>query len=124
MNHSESLPPNNPARSGSSGPVRFASLDALRTIAFVIVFLYHLGGTFSLRFPDGSLARATCKSMASLGALGTNTFFILSAFFLHQSIQYGSSWTGAVRRRMMRIYPSYVLVLSVYLLLAPLSSSI
>jgi peptidoglycan/LPS O-acetylase OafA/YrhL len=56
---------------------------------------------------------------ARFGALGTDAFFLLSAFLLCQSLRDGSTWKAAVRRRVIRIYPGFVAMLGLCLVLMP-----
>jgi exopolysaccharide production protein ExoZ len=109
------------ARPAGRGVIRFASLDFLRTLGFLVVFLFHFGEMFGPLVPAGGLARWLCDRFSSYGSVGTNTFFVLSSFFLYRSLTPGTPRMSVIGRRMERIYPGFVLVLALYLLLAPFS---
>ncbi len=100
---------------------RKASIDVLKTAAFTVVALSHFGGMLGRSFPQGSVSRAICDAFSRFGALGTDAFFLLSAYLLCQSMSQGSNWKTAVRRRLIRIYPGFVAMLALYLLLMPMA---
>lgn len=84
---------------------KIASLQALRTVAFLGIFLYHCGIT-------------------DLGAWGVSVFFILSGFVL--SIRYGRSnisrsWYAAwhfMLKRIQKLYPLHLITMCLFLLTA------
>lgn len=98
---------------------RSASLDGLRGLAALIVVASHSSGLGMHLLPGVSLA--------GIGKYGVYLFFVLSAFLL--SAQWLRAWAGRavdgayagryLRRRVLRIYPLYALVLLAGLALAP-----
>jgi peptidoglycan/LPS O-acetylase OafA/YrhL len=99
---------------------RIASVDALKTVAFLLVALCHFGGMIGPGFPAGSSGRAACEALLQYGSVGTDAFFVLSAFLFCRSLGRGFAWTEAAGRRLARIYPGFLAILAVYLFLAPL----
>jgi peptidoglycan/LPS O-acetylase OafA/YrhL len=94
---------------------RSPGLDFLRTFAFFVVALGHFGGMLAESFPAGGAARAWCEGFARFGGVGTNTFFLCSAFLLCRALNRGQRWADAVGRRMARLYPGFMAVLAAYL---------
>jgi peptidoglycan/LPS O-acetylase OafA/YrhL len=82
---------------------RLSALDELKGIAIILVLLYHAGGVLGW-------------SNYLHGDLGVDVFVILSGV----GLAWGRSWrnTGSFfRRRLVRIMPTYWIVLTVFLLL-------
>jgi peptidoglycan/LPS O-acetylase OafA/YrhL len=98
---------------------RYAALDGLRGLAALIVVASH-ASLSGLHLVPG-------VSLAGVGKYGVYLFFVLSAFLL--SVQWLQAWSagavtrtyllGYLARRVLRIYPLYVVVLLVGLALAP-----
>lgn len=84
------------------------ALDGIRALAALIVVLYHT------RIPG-----------LAGGFLGVDVFFVLSGYLITRLLMAEHGRTGEVRlrhffaRRMRRLLPALLLMLSVYLLLAP-----
>lgn len=84
--------------------VHYPALDGLRGCGFLIVFLAHVGQAY--------------KSFYIAGKVGVGLFFVLSAFFLTgyfaRKMSGGVSfhdWRAYFVRRIMRLYPMYIVVL-------------
>ncbi|MFT3713630.1 MAG: acyltransferase [Archangium sp.] len=91
---------------------RLPGLDTLRAIAILWVMLFH-AGTLGLGWPGGELAR--------FGWMGVDLFFVLSGFLIgaqwFASLRDGTAKFGAFyARRAWRIFPAYLAVLALYLL--------
>lgn len=96
-----------PSESATASSYRIKGFDGLRAIAVLLVFLHHNTGLWPL----------------DLGGYGVHLFFVLSGFLiigiLHASrrrIEAGGAkvtpeWLGFVKRRSLRIFPAYYLVL-------------
>jgi peptidoglycan/LPS O-acetylase OafA/YrhL len=80
--------------------------------------LCHFGGLIGPRFAAGSTARVICDAFVHYGSLGTDTFFVLAAYLLCRSLAKGSTWKEAVGRRILKFYPGFVAILTLYLLLS------
>jgi peptidoglycan/LPS O-acetylase OafA/YrhL len=92
------------------------SLDGLRGIAVILVFLEHVTGNI---FPENSWINF---GDAHMGRSGVYLFFILSSFLLTRqllrpniALNSFSFWLNYASRRILRIYPLYILVLLCYL---------
>lgn len=90
----------------STGGAKFSTLDGLRGIAVLVVFLSHSSG-FNQRILPG-------LNFRSLGHLGVYLFFALSGFMLAYGLL-GRSRTpflGFYARRFLRIAPLYYLIVT------------
>lgn len=89
---------------------RLPSLTGLRFVAAFTVFLYHA----SRRSPnlallqDKGVAAEFNRWMQPAGALGVSFFFVLSGFILTWSARQNDSAPAFWRRRLVKIYPNYV----------------
>ena len=97
---------------------RLSSLDGLRGLAAILVFFDHVSGR------NISLIQSLDFSNSGLGRSGVYLFFVLSSFlltsqFLKPKIKLGSwkIWIIYFKKRLLRIYPLYIIVLLGYLLL-------
>lgn len=82
----------------------YPALDGLRGIGFMIVFAAHFGQAY--------------KSFYIAGKVGVGLFFVLSGFFLMQYFfhSFGTMttwrhWATYIQRRVLRLYPMYLVVL-------------
>jgi peptidoglycan/LPS O-acetylase OafA/YrhL len=103
-----------------NGVGRFASLDGYRAIAAIGVLVYHVAGYSRLSFGDSLQA----KFLHNLGNFGVATFFVLSGFLLYRPFAAAALADRAepnpftyLRRRLLRIWPGYVLALLAFLAL-------
>ncbi len=101
--------------------VYFENLNALRGIAFIIVFLYHFFGYMSNGSKNGMVTSLIMK-----GHLGVNLFFVLSGFLITYLLLTEKEETGKINilffymRRVLRIWPLYILVLIMGFFVYPL----
>lgn len=85
-----------------------AALDGLRSVALLLVLCYH----------------ARVPGMQG-GFLGVDVFFVLSGYLITRTLAAQYNEYGKIRiarfygRRLRRLYPALLLLLSVYLLIAP-----
>ena len=78
---------------------RLKSLDALRAIAALLVFFYHLE----------ELSLAPWTPFLSWGWIGVDLFFLLSGFFIGLNVLGSRNWSFSsfIFRRFKRIAPAY-----------------
>jgi peptidoglycan/LPS O-acetylase OafA/YrhL len=102
------------------GVGRFASLDGYRAIAAIGVLVYHVAGYARLSFGDSLGA----KFLHNLGNFGVATFFVLSGFLLYRPFVAAALADREepnpfkyLRRRLLRIWPGYVVALGAFLAL-------
>ena len=104
---------------GRGGQSNLRSMEGLRGFAVFIVFLVHY---FVLLFPWLS-TQSTTFQIASLlhniGHTGVDLFFMLSGFLIYGSlIRKQRPFTQYISRRIERIYPTFLAVFLVYVLLS------
>jgi peptidoglycan/LPS O-acetylase OafA/YrhL len=98
---------------------RLPSLTGLRFPAALLVFVYH--GSLQLPttslFADQGFAAGYASGAADLGALGVTFFFVLSGFVLTWSAREDDSPGAFLRRRLVKIYPNYLVTWALAMLL-------
>jgi len=89
---------------------RLPSLTGLRFIAALCVFAYHAWLPIpALRLVnDDSVAYGVYGKVSQAGGLGVGFFFVLSGFILTWSARPGDTPKSFWRRRIVKIYPNYV----------------
>jgi len=105
----------------SSGPSRLRYLDGYRGLAALAVLAYHVAGRS--RWVEGSpqLGLDGGAWMARLGNFGVCVFFLLSGLVLyrpfvqaHLDERAGPRMVPYLRRRLVRIFPAYILALTAF----------
>lgn len=90
---------------------RVQTLDAMRGVAVLAVFAYHLTTNEALaRFFSPEI-----RSLLVLGGLGVELFYVLSGYFITKAILSPSQFdpTQFLKARVTRIYPAYLVCLAV-----------
>lgn len=94
----------------------YKSIQACRGIAALLVVLHHLGGTLALGKYFGAEADVY-RRLFTFGDVGVEFFFVLSGFIItlvHRPDFGRMDRLGSyVRKRVTRIYPSYVLIFAI-----------
>jgi len=111
---------------------RLTSIDALRGIAALGVVLYHTVGRIDAPLPVSlwQWPGFFVRSLSGFGYVGVFLFFVISGFCIHlqwakaraagqpHPIRFGAFW----KRRLRRLYPAYLIALTIYLVMAFLSA--
>src|SRR5690242_21024508 len=97
---------------------KLTGLQAMRGVAALLVVLHHAAGTLALpKYADVAIAGGL---LTPLGRAGVDLFFVLSGFviyYVHRAdIGRAQSFRRYMLRRLVRIYPTYWVVL--FLMLA------
>lgn len=108
MESSAALPIKN-----SAGESSLLAMDGLRGMAVLLVLLSHMS--------HGGLQLPLLPDMKGAGKTGVALFFVLSSFLLYRQwlaktnnlVLLPAEWAAYITRRTMRIYPAYVLLLTV-----------
>jgi peptidoglycan/LPS O-acetylase OafA/YrhL len=90
---------------GARRTKRLDSITGARFIAAGLVFIFHIAtcGIFV-----GSVASGLTTVTKSAGTIGVSFFFVLSCFVLTWSARPGDTYTGFMRRRLVKIYPNHL----------------
>src|ERR1700754_3026118 len=106
----------------------YYSIQACRAIAAILVVCHHLGDTFAKAKYFGAAATPFERAFAFAGSAGVAFFFVLSGFLIshihHDDFSHPARLPGYLRKRMTRIYPSYLIVFVVVCVLAWLTPSL
>jgi peptidoglycan/LPS O-acetylase OafA/YrhL len=100
-----------------TGASRLLPMEGMRGMSAGIVFFVHFYALFGSRAEGGSLD-ATFRFLAAAGHCGVDVFFALSAYIIYgliigKPIRYGPF----LRRRVIRLYPAFGVVLAIYVVL-------
>lgn len=97
----------------------YQSLQACRAVAAILVVLFHLGGTFA---QDRYFGFKAIDGPFAWGDAGVEFFFVLSGFLIamvhRKDIGRPQQLGGYLRKRALRIYPTYWLVCALVFLAA------
>jgi exopolysaccharide production protein ExoZ len=98
---------------------RITTMEGARGFAVALVFLVHYHAGFSTWSAREPLTDAIAKFLWTIGHSGVDLFFVLSGYLIYgaaikPSLHYGRF----MKRRVQRIYPTFLVVLAVYLLLS------
>jgi len=115
----------------SGTTTRLRSIDALRGIAALGVVFYHAVDKTDKVIPSGVLRYPVrgLQYLSSFGYIGVFLFFVISGFCIHlqwarakanneqPKIAFGQFW----KRRLRRLYPPYVIIIALFLLITAAS---
>jgi peptidoglycan/LPS O-acetylase OafA/YrhL len=110
-------------------PIYFKQLDALRFIAFFLVFWHH---GFQSVFADlftSHFAQRVVFALTTTGGVGVHVFFVISGFLITYLMIREKESTGKVSvpffyvRRILRIWPLYYFVMIIGIWVLPLVSN-
>lgn len=91
-------------------------MEGLRGVAVLLVFLIHFDTLFNPCVAGGSFSRRTSEFLGHLGWTGVELFFILSGYLIYGILMARPiGYVAFQKRRMQRIYPTFLVVLAVYL---------
>ncbi|HEY1950327.1 MAG TPA: acyltransferase [Bryobacteraceae bacterium] len=108
-----------PYKRTPSASNHFRSIDGVRGIGASFVFIVHYVSLFGFLLAPLSVQTSIANFIASVGRGGVDLFFALSGFLIYASVLKPTfHWKTFLSRRVTRIYPVFLVVLSVYLLLS------
>ena len=94
-------------------------MEGLRGFAVLLVFLVHYYSLFSDYLPAGGWVDRFCWVVCNSGNAGVDLFFVLSGYLIYGNLlRKPVPYPVFLARRARRLYPAFLVVLSVYLLLA------
>lgn len=101
----------------SRGTTPSLSMEGLRGVAVFLVFLVHYS-TLSEPWTGAWLTNLS-SAVHTIGDVGVDLFFVLSGYLIYGSlIQRQQSFLKFMQRRIQRIYPAFLVVLFIYIVLS------
>jgi peptidoglycan/LPS O-acetylase OafA/YrhL len=100
------------------GDRRILAMEGLRGVAVLLVFFVHYHGIFGRHLSTSSLSHQTSAVLASLGHSGVDLFFMISGYLIYGTVQRGVPYPRFLRRRVERIFPTFLVVLAAYVALS------
>lgn len=109
-------------RAGASANLR--PMEGLRGVAVFLVFLVHCMTTMAPWFQGRAELLAVVDLVHAMGNVGVDLFFVLSGFLIYGALISRAQPFGVfIARRARRIYPAFLAVFAIYLLLSWLMPS-
>src|SRR5690242_8313675 len=97
---------------------RFPSMEGIRGLAILLVFCVHYHTLFSPYLNPKSLSFRVSELGWGMGQSGVDLFFVLSGYLIYGAvIRKPTSYWKFMRRRVERIYPTFLAVFALYLFL-------
>lgn len=104
---------------GTANTNRNLPLEGLRGLAVFLVFLVHYHSLFHPWVSHDSSTYSISSFLFSIGHSGVDLFFVLSGYLIYSSvIRKHIDHKSFLRRRIQRIYPTFLCVLAIYLVLS------
>lgn len=98
---------------------RILPMEGVRGLAVILVFFVHYHALFGLRLGADSLTFKASDFLWSIGHTGVDLFFVLSGYLIYGAvINKQLNYLKFMKRRVARIYPTFLAVLAVYLILS------
>lgn len=106
-------------------PSRITAFEGLRAVAIILVFFVHFNAIFGGTIRPGSLTRSLVQFAANGGHSGVELFFLISGYLIYGIVlRPPFSFFPFVMRRILRIYPTFLAVFAVYVLISRLDPSV
>jgi peptidoglycan/LPS O-acetylase OafA/YrhL len=103
----------------AGGDSRIPALDGVRGVAILLVFCVHYFALFGVLLRHDTLSTRAGQFLHDLGYYGVDLFFVLSGYLIYGRIIKGrSTYRHFLRRRIERIYPVFLSIFALYLLLS------
>src|SRR5215213_5930759 len=104
-----------------NSPDRNLPMEGLRGFAVLLVFFVHYHALFKPWLASASYSFAVSEFVGTIGLSGVDLFFVLSGYLIYGwTIRKYSNYAKFIRRRIERIYPTFLCVFAIYLLLSAL----
>ena len=101
------------------GATRIVPMEGVRGLAVLLVFFVHYHALFHRWTLEGGLTAHLSFFLWSIGHSGVDLFFVLSGFLIYGSVITGHTpYLKYMGRRAWRIYPTFLAVFAVYLVLS------
>jgi peptidoglycan/LPS O-acetylase OafA/YrhL len=101
------------------GNDRLLAMEGMRGVAVLLVFCVHYHVLFRGYLADTAWMMSVSRYVGAMGHAGVDLFFVLSGLLIYgATIRHAAPYARFMRRRVQRIYPTFLGVLSLYLLLS------
>ena len=102
-----------------AGKYRIVPMEGLRGLAVLLVFFVHFHALFGGTLARESWSHYVFEFLGTIGNAGVDLFFVMSGFLIYGALIRRETpfWTF-MRRRVERIYPTFLAVFAVYLSLS------
>jgi exopolysaccharide production protein ExoZ len=98
---------------------RVVTMEGARGIAVALVFLVHYRASFAMWTGKGTLTESLTQFLWTVGHSGVDLFFVLSGYLIYGAVLKPSlDYPKFIGRRMQRIYPAFLAVFGLYLVLS------
>lgn len=102
-----------------SGAATLRPMEGLRGVAVLLVFLVHYASLVTPWVPRDGPAREWLDNVHAIGNVGVDLFFVLSGFLIYRGlIGARPRFADYLARRARRIYPAFLAVFGIYLVLS------
>lgn len=99
-------------------------MEGLRGLAVLLVFFVHYHGLIGRWLREDSGTFAVSYFLSSIGHSGVDLFFVLSGYLIYGAVlSKRTPYLTFMKRRIERIYPAFLCVLAIYLVLSALFPS-
>jgi exopolysaccharide production protein ExoZ len=103
----------------SANPHRMLSMEGVRGLAIVLVFFVHYHSLFSFYLDPRSWTYRVSLFSAGAGHAGVDLFFVISGYLIYGVVMHNpKGYMRFIRRRIERIYPTFITVLVLQLILS------
>lgn len=99
-------------------------MEGLRGFAVLLVFFVHYTSLVAVYLPAHSLTSDLAATLKTVGNSGVDLFFVLSGYLIYgKLISRRQPFVTFMRRRVERIYPTFIAVFAIYILFSALRPS-
>lgn len=94
-------------------------MEGLRGLAVILVFFVHYHGLVGRWLAEGTPSFEVSYFLGSIGHSGVDLFFVLSGYLIYGAvISRRVRYASFIKRRVERIYPAFLCVFAIYLVLS------
>lgn len=99
-------------------PNRIVAMEGLRGLAVILVFFVHFDSLFGMYAQGVPWLRGLSLYLGTIGNSGVDLFFLLSGYLIYGAlIRKEVPYFKFLKRRIERLYPTFLTVLSIYVFL-------
>ncbi len=99
-----------------SGTSRIIPMEGVRGWAVLLVFFVHFHGAFGKYVSPGSPLFHVSEFLGNVGGTGVDLFFVISGYLIYGAvIRSKFNYARFLRRRVQRIYPTFLCVFLIYI---------